>query len=477
MNPDQDRKNNVCPAQGPSSNKALMYSQRGILVFLGICFTWLIWNTTNAFPAVDDFCYGARANRDGILGSVASEYMSWGGRYTATLLISAFASSREILLNGYFLAPLAILAANFLAVSHFLNKTGIPTKSYKFVFFAIAIALFSFREAVFWMAGGFTYGIGCALFLVLIAEEFGIFLQARKHEDPPSWARTFMLSGASLVLAGFNETLMVAHAALLSLLFSFCVVARRKNGVIFRTGIILAFAILGALIVINAPGNLAREATLAPPALFRSMGKSFLWIFERYTHVFLGCWLLFYSSLIVFNPLQKNTLEKSEFRMIAAALFITLWAALFTRAYALNGSGPSRVHTVDLLLVSLLAFHAARHVYSANREAVFQSRKLMPIFMSFVGIFITAVTLRAGADGVSFTDTLTSLKYSRPLKQSMDARFKQAEHAPGASLEVSRYPDKTRSMTFFDDIQPDAKDWRNVCFADYFHLKDVRLEE
>lgn len=129
MNPDQDRKNNVCPAHGPSSNKALMYSQRGILVFLGICFTWLIWNTTNAFPAVDDFCYGARANRDGILGSVASEYMSWGGRYTATLLISAFASSREILLNGYFLAPLAILAANFLAVSHFLNKTGIPTKA------------------------------------------------------------------------------------------------------------------------------------------------------------------------------------------------------------------------------------------------------------------------------------------------------------------------------------------------------------
>lgn len=209
----------------------------------------------------------------------------------------------------------------------------------------------------------------------------------------------------------------------------------------------------------------------------RRIGKSLLWIFERYTHVFMVTWLLFRSSLIIFDPEQKNMLEGTECKWIAGALFITLWAALFKRAYAMKGSGPSRSHTVDLLLVSLLAFHAARRVYSANKEAVLQSRKIMPIFISFNGISMTAMTLRAGADGVSFNDTLVNLKYSRTLEQSMDARLRLAEQATGGSLEVISHPGEDRAITFFDDLAADPKDWRNVCFAGYFKLTDDRLKK
>jgi hypothetical protein len=457
--------------------RAVTFSRHGIVIFLGICLAWVIWNTAFAFPAVDDFCYGLRARRDGIFGAVVSEYLTWGGRYSSTLLLAAFASSKSNLLHAYFIVPIAVLSANLIAACYFLRKLGINSRRYQFVFFVAVIALFSFRESVFWMAGAFTYGIGCALFLVLIAEESGFFLDVlNKRQSRLSWPKTAALSAASFVLAGFNETIMVAHAVLLIQLFLFSLLARQKDRVIYQVGIILLFAMIGAFIVNHAPGNLAREAPLATPDLLRSIGKSFWWIFERYTHVFLTCWLLFYSSLIVFDPVQGKTIEKPEFKLIAVVLFITLWAALFTRAYALNGSGPSRTHSVDLLLVSLLAFHAARYVYSANKEAVLHSRRMMPIFMSFVGIFITAITLRANADGLSLNDTLAGLKYGRPLKQQMEARFTLAEQAAGKSLQFADFPDKTRSITYFDDIRPDSKDWRNTCFAGYFDLIDVKLK-
>lgn len=457
--------------------RAVILSRHGIVVFLGICLAWIIWNTAFAFPAVDDFCYALRARRDGIFGAVVSDYMTWGGRYSSTLLLAAFTSSKSNLLHAYFIVPIAVLSANLIAARYFLRKLGFNSKRYQFVFFVAVIALFSFRESVFWMAGAFTYGIGCALFLVLIAEESSFFLDVlNKRQSRLSWPKTAALSAASLVLAGFNETIMVAHAVLLIQLFLFSLVVRKKERVIYQVGIILLFAMIGAFIVNHAPGNLAREAPLATPDLLRSIGKSFWWIFERYTHVFLTCWLLFYSSLIVFDPVQGKTIEKSEFKLIAIVLFITLWAALFTRAYALDGSGPSRAHSVDLLLVSLLAFHAARHVYSANEDAVLHSKKMMPIFMSYVGIFITAITLRANADGLSLNDTLAGLKYARPLKQEMEARFNQAEQAAGKSLQFADFPDKTRSVTYFDDINSDSKDWRNTCFAGYFNLTDVKLK-
>lgn len=456
-------------------NNKIAFSQNSIVIFLGICLAWIGFNTINAFPSVDDFCYGARAIEEGLIQSVSTEYSSWSGRYSATFFMSAFAGS-SALLKAYFLVPLTILIANLFAAYHFLTKFSVCDKAYKFVFFMALISVFSFRESVFWLAGGFTYGLASAIFLVLIAQELNILFDCLANKRNPSLKKTIVLCATSLLLAGFNETVMVAHIALLGQIFLFLTYKKRQSSTLYIIGAMLFSAIAGALIVKYAPGISARATNLAEPNLMRSIGKSFGWIFERYTHIFLISWLLFYSSLIVFSPQRKTALEKKEFFITIIFLFFTLWAALFTRAYALNGSGPSRTHGIDLLLVSLIAFFAAWHAYQDNKDAVFQSRKLKPIFMSFAGIFITIIILRPGADNLSFAETLKSFKYSRPLKEFMLSRFKQAQLEKSKSLEVADFPNKNRSVTFFDDIQPDSKDWRNICFANYFQLIDVRLK-
>lgn len=454
----------------------IKFSQSAIVVFLSICFAWICFKSVNAIPSVDDFCYGARAVKEGVLQSVASEYLGWSGRYSATFFMSAFGGSR-LFLTAYFVVPFSILMINFLASCHFINKFFVSDKIYKFIFFISIISVFSFREAVFWMSGGYTYGIAAAIFLFLIAEELGIYFDFIAKRPPPSLTKVTMLCVATLFLAGFNEVVMVAHITLLAQIFLFIAIKKQKSFALYTIGAMLIFAIVGALIVATAPGIAVRVATVAAPDLLRSVIKSFGWVFERYTHIFLISWLLFFSSLIVFSPQKRVAFGKTEFFATTVGLFFSLWAAIFARAYAYDGSGPPRTHTIDILIVSVLAFAAAWYVYESNGESVFQSRKLKPIFLSFVGIFITLLILRPGADGISFSETLTSLKYSNSLKDFMVSRVNQARLGKNTSLEVPDFPEKARSVTFFDDIRQDVNDWRNVCFAKYFELNNVRLQK
>lgn len=454
----------------------IKFSQSAIVLFLSICFAWICLKSVNAIPSVDDFCYGARAAREGVLQSVVSEYLGWSGRYSATFFMSAFGGSR-FLLTAYFLVPFSILFINFLASCHFINKFFVRSKIYSFIFFISIISVFSFREAVFWMSGGYTYGIAAATFLLLIAEEAGIYFDFIAKRPPPSLIKATMLCGLTLFLAGFNEVVMLAHITFLALIFLFIATKKQKSFALYTIGAMLIFAIAGALIVATAPGIAVRVATVAAPDLLRSVVKSFGWIFERYTHIFLISWLLFFSSLIVFSPQKRVVFGRVEFLATAVGLFFALWAAIFARAYAYDGSGPPRTHTIDILIVGLLAFAAAWYVYESNGESVYQSRKLKPIFLSFVGIFITLLILRPGADGVSFTETLTSLKYSSSLKNYMVSRFDSAQSGKKTNLELPDLPEKSRSVTFFDDIRQDAGDWRNVCFARYFELNSVQLQK
>ncbi|MDY7575617.1 DUF6056 family protein [Actimicrobium sp. CCI2.3] len=363
-----------------------------------------------------------------------------------------------------------------MAARHFLIKFSIQDKTYHFVFFVALISCFSYRESIFWMAGGFTYGIAAAIFLFLIAQELLIFLDFMANKKNPALWKIGNLCLMTLILAGFNETVMVAHIALLGQLFIILAYQNWKSRVTCMIGAIMLTAVIGALIVKYAPGNLTRMNDMSSQNVMASATKSFGWIFERYTHIFIMTWLLFYSSLIVFYPRKPNKSENKYLLLIIAILFFTLWASLFTRAYVLNGSGPSRTHTIDFVILSLAAFIAALYIFNSNMEAVFQSRRLKPIFISFSCMFFVALILRPTADNISFLDTLVNLKYSKSLKTYMSARIQMAQNGRDTALSVDDLKDKSRPATYFDDIQKGSKDWRNVCFSNYFHLKEIRLK-
>lgn len=464
-------------ASEAASQRRTMLAKWGINTFLLICLAWIAWNARNAFPSVDDFCYAARAMKEGVLRSVQIEYTSWGGRYSATFLLSAFGQSRDLLLHRYYIVPLSVLLLNFLACAWLLRTFLIRPAAYLMPFFMVVLGMFSFRETIFWLAGAYTYGIAFALLIVLVTEEMRILADCLAFNPPPSWLRITVLSSASIVLAGFNETIMLAHIALLLALGCACLIAPKGGSHALRVAAVLGSAVLGAWIVRHAPGNLARTSTLAAPQLLPAIAHSLQWILERYILSFFITALLFYSSLLIYRPQAKIILDRTGARLAAGMLFFGLWAAMFARAYVLGDAGPARSQAVDNLLVSLLAFFTAWHVYTCDPEAARQGRRLAPILFSFVGLFLFCFMLRTGPDGLPLREVLGNMRYSRPLKAFMDERMKRAQTAGGQALALPDYPNKTRPVNYFDDIQQDPGDWRNACFASYFGLPEVRLEK
>lgn len=150
---------------------------------------------------------------------------------------------------------------------------------------------------------------------------------------------------------------------------------------------------------------------------------------------------------------------------------------MFTRVYVLGDADPARSQAVDTLLVSLLAFFAAWHVYTCAPEAARQGRGLAPILFSFTGMFLFCFALRTGPDGVPLREVLGNMRYSRPFKAFMNDRMERTQTTAGQALTLPDYPNKARPITYFDDIQEDPKDWRNACFASYFRMQEVLLEK
>jgi hypothetical protein len=449
-------------------------SRNGTLSIVLACLVWVCWQAFYAVPAADDFCYGVRAMTDGLIRGVVSEYMGWSGRFSATFLMEAFAGSSELLTRQYFLVPWLILLLNLVGARHFLISVGTKDRAFLLVFFVALIATYSMREAVFWLAGGFTYGIACAIFLPLIGEELKLFL----GEIPPSWKRTLVLCVASLLLAGFNEVVMVAHVALLGLLFFSSAFHKKNPATVRAIGFILLAAIIGAFIVKFAPGNAIRSAHVPnAPNLFHALENSFIWTFQRYSKPFLLSVFLFYSALIVFAPKINRDFRAGLLLELLLFLLCALWASLFTRAYVFNDLGPARSQTVDYMLVNLIAFLTACYPYTKYGAVIVRARPILPVLFIFIGAFLATLCLRFNADGIIWKDYLPRMKDGAPWKEYMAARFDMVQKGKGEILRVPDYGNKQRPITLFDDIRDDPKAYQNRCFADYFGLKDVYLEK
>ena len=62
--------------------------------------------------------------------------------------------------------------------------------------------------------------------------------------------------------------------------------------------------------------------------------------------------------------------------------------------------------------------------------------------------------------------------------QQIKTRYSQiaeVQKSPPSVLAIGPLYDVPQIL-FFDDIQKNEEDWRNVCYANYFHLNKVRLK-
>ncbi|WP_211462603.1 DUF6056 family protein [Collimonas silvisoli] len=451
-----------------SDERLTYFARSGVLAIGAIFLLWIFWNAFHAIPSADDFCYGFGARSRGVFQNVVTEYLTWGGRYTPAFLIGAFAVSDQVLLRHYYVVPLLILALNFMAARHFLSVAGIKSGAFVLLFFVMLMATFRMRESLFWLAGGATYGVSCALFLTLIAEELRIF----RGNLVISKKRIALLSLASVFLASFNETVMLAHIALLFPLTIYCISQKANKAVVF----ILVAAIIGAIISAAAPGNFLRAATMPQHInVLLAAWSALRLILLKYVASFLVSLLLFYCFFAIIRPRKEIEFSRRFIFGFSTFLFLALWASIFARTFVLNDLGPERARTIDYMLVNVLAFLIATHLHTQRRAINMAKRKSVmagTLFVGTVALIMSFIFL----PNHTWRPIVTGIAASAELKSVMSARFDAAKQAKGKVLEAAGYTKEPKPITFFNEIKTNPKEWENVCFAQYFELTEVRLK-
>lgn len=459
------------------TNTLLQNMQRFIVLLGAGLIGWMLLHTLDAVPHADDFCYGVHVLKEGVLGNVAREYTSWGGRFSSTLLIGAFAA-HPLWMSAYlFVTPLVILALLALSSYWFIAQLGIKSKAITLLFFIALVAGLHWWEVILWLTGGITYGVSLAIILYLVAYEINWYTQLRL----PSLRQAAFLGALCLVLAGFNETIMVAHVAFLACCFFGCAFHQRSRPTLYAFGILLACALTGALIVALAPGNAIRASSFTGSGILIAPVKSVLWLIDQCGVALIVGALFFWCALHLFATPFKTPWNRSISWELVLFFSISTAAAIFTREYSQGGLGPWRAQSVDFFITTISSFFLALIFYEPNSTSKWFSNFTMQTILLSLGVII-CLALHPSPDS-KWWRTVVQMRLDSGFVKHFQIYLLQAYQHPGQSLLIPNYENteahrrwgKPRTM-FLGDFTSDPHDWTNQCFSNYYQLPEMRIE-
>jgi hypothetical protein len=315
-------------------------------------------------PTSDDFVYLLRGINDGIVGAVTGEYLQWGGRYTSTAIMAMVGLFLDLTTHFWVVSGFLIL---FLYLSFQLFFRGIARLSgdsyapeaanLAFILYLLFIPRLDL--AFYWMAGGVSYQIGNALFLIYLGILTAYFAQERTRSQEIRFG--FGLGVMSVLIPGTNETLMAFHAVLTSAVSAYVFFSKRGSRITW--GLILSLTVIMSLIVYLAPGNSARLGSIGEP-----QGHDLL----------LSFWVAISNAVkrliifIVFLYAMRRIISLDNFaeqcfprlaafvrsisprqRIILLAIFIViLFVILLPAAWAKGREAPGRAQSLAYLMVT-----------------------------------------------------------------------------------------------------------------------------
>jgi hypothetical protein len=283
-------------------------------------------------------------------------------------------------------------------------------------------------------------------------------------------------------LAGFNETVMVAHLGFLSCCLIGLLIKGRARSLIIIFVIIFLCALVGALIVKFAPGNTIRAQTYAPPNAIFALIKSFLFLVDVCTIPLLVAIGFFLCALHLFAVKPSRYLSKSLLWQLGVFFLLTTMSAIFTRVYVQGGLGPWRAQSLDYLLTAISALFFALFLYDLNKSFPWRNSRWKNNVFTLVGVIIL-MALHANPDG-KWWRTLVSMRLDAGYQNALQPYLTKSLSSPGQVLLIPNYEHsvaykklgKPHTM-FLRDFTSDPDDWTNKCFAQFYGLHSVRIED
>jgi hypothetical protein len=429
-------------------------------------------------PAADDFWLTNLVREKGMWAAQWEIRQTWSGRYTSMLLASmnplVFGSISAYKAMAFILLALLVLAVHYF-VAAFLGR-ALPRRQSALaalVFLALYLGFMPVvSQVVYWLSGALSYQAAHIALLLL----FGRLLRPVAGS---AFTPGFFLLNALLVLfiAGLNETAM---ALLLYLLAGLVLLSWWGSGRLSKPLLgLLGFAVLGAAVVVLAPGNAIRSADFPQQGRFFfslayagavAINNSFNWLTSGPVLLFTLLFLPFCLRVQAW-PLRWQNVHPFFTWLFFYGALVTCF---FVSYYSKGGAAVPRVQDTIYLVFLTGWFGNVFHTVRFLAANGWQAPALRPYAVSLLWVLGLLWLLLSPASHIrtAWSD-LASGRAAR-YDQEMKARYallRQSDCQVCPIPAIQHVP----ATIFFEEIPADTT-WKNRYFSEYFGKKLMVLE-
>jgi len=335
-------------------------------------------------------------------------------------------------------------------------------------------------EGFYWLASAVTYQGGNILSLFLIS----LLLNSHKFEFPTT---VHITGGCLIVLAavGSNETVMLIILAILVIGTFITVYMKHPASLLWK--IVLITGIIGAVIVVIAPGNAVRASEAADKHLFlQSLLNSIIW-----TSRYLFTWTLdvgLLSASLLFFPIAVSLNNHSDFYRFHKKhlfLFLIVWLSLiiltfFPCFWALGRMGGLRI-TNTAYLIFLIGWFLSIFFFV---NVFIKDTKSDVVIHKYVLVAAEIILIIGLLGRGNFRPALQDLIFHAPsynrqlnerysiIKQSLEQKITHIE-VPALKGPLPTTICRVQWWAEDDNITTNPNDWRNQSFAGFFNAESI----
>lgn len=487
------------------------------ITFALIILVLMLRNSFFAHPSVDDFSINmAIGSYGGVLGAFVDYYNSWGGRFSASIIMLMFVKYFDVVHSFYIFSSLSVLLGAY-SFFYFLGSFGNFYTKERLrelsvcVFLLFVASLSTVPQAFYWLSGGVTYLLGPAFLLLLL----GRLLRLSQGKDAATGKINIGISFIfAFLLAGFSEVLSITTVAIffictsaLYILLKFGYPVRAKEGkhvlpseisahqrAIFRHWLYSLLGICtGAYFLLTAPGNGVRLGVLVTNVRqkYTHLGemsfvveKGFVsgtnYIFEVLPMLFaLSAFPIFLTRLnSIFSQIHCSLLKlnKAVIILCLVGLMIVVICPFFVSYYSLHGyPGQRSLIISNAVLASSFPFVFVclarlfgldENIYSR----LFRTRmqKSMLILLFIFGAY------NSNLKKIILDSLWEASAYNQELKERY--RYIYQQKAKGVfNITVPALVNCPETICF-GDIESVVDNFKNRGCAHYFGLKAIKTE-
>lgn len=426
-------------------------------------------------PATDDFYLANLSLKYGLIDVHIWHYNHWSGRYFSNgiLFFSPLYYGNFYL---YKFIPIALLLLFVFAVKYFISSLFHSiSNSQKWAISSIIILLYFTQvpevcSAFYWLPAAMTYQLGVTLTLLFVS--FYIRFKTSKKYFYLILSLTFIMFSM-----GCNEIVTILNSVLIGCYFLYQLWTTKKIDV--NLLIVVLIAAIFASLELFAPGNSARNETIAIEGRFNILNSIFKSIIHsvlltlKWIPIIL-LFVLFYSKKI-YKLIKENKLKllnpKWAFMLLFSILFLSLFPSFYIQNNIIADRSLNSIYFYFIILglygvLSLLKF--AKDKIDFQIQLTKPTKTTLTIIIVFF-IFSDSPIINA------YEDLVNGKAYS--YNNQMKSRFELIKNATQKKIVVPALTKKPETI-FIENIMGltnDLQNWKNQDISEYYG-KSVSVE-